>query len=331
MTQNLFRISNENDAWKLLELWLGGESRINLEFNDWPRQRITIKGDDYHSSLRSGQMESLIAFQASVGRAYSAIAHGAYDMRRLRKDEEEQLQFTTKIEEGSSITDTDLTPLVNSVAQLAQTHPVESLVAAVVIGLAIVSRSMILKHFDNKSKQMDMEERSKLVDLLSKITEDDRRKWDVFDSAISQLTDRYPAIGMMVPDVSSAYWRLASSSVGADSVEIEKVKLTGEDLEILAGRRVQRDHETSEVTDIFSVEGVSKIGANYRIQLKSETFLLSAFYGKPELRTKKVKQLLACLATSEKINANVQIKKVDKTQVVGRLLEFEVVPNPTEE
>lgn len=42
-------------------------------------------------------MAPLLDFKKTIARTYSAIAHGAYDMRRLREDEDDQLQFNTEV------------------------------------------------------------------------------------------------------------------------------------------------------------------------------------------------------------------------------------------
>ncbi|WP_354686719.1 hypothetical protein [Cupriavidus necator] len=325
MNIQTLRIADDEDAWALLSSWLGGENLGVLNFENWPRLSITIDGDAYRSSLRSGQMEALIGFKTSMGRAYAAIAHGAYDKRRLKKAEDEQLEFTTTVKKGSSITDTDLSPLVSAVAQLIQTHPIESLIAAVVVGLAIVSRPMILRHFENKAKQMDVAERQALMSLTQKITQDDRAKWKIMDRAIAKLSKSYPSLDMLVPDVASSYWHLASASADAKRVRLADVELSGDHLEILSERRSRRNTERETVTDTFVVEGIVKIGNRYRLQLRSDTYHFSAIYQKPQLTEDGVHQIFGCMTDSKEIEATVEIKIIEKSQISGRLISFKAL------
>lgn len=328
MAQEKLTLRNEEDAWQLIQLWMDGHPVPRLAFSGWPMLKIAVKGEDHHSSLRSRQMEALIQFQMAMGRAYAAIAHGAYDKRRLRKDEEDQLEFKTTVAEGSSILETDLTPLVNAVSQVVTAHTMESLVASVVVALALVSRPMVLKHFENKAKQMDKDERDKLVDLVGKITADDRRKTELLESALEKLSQKHPAIDRIIPDLSTSYWRFAAASADADYVRFAGVELNSENLEALAERRAVRTAELDTVMDDFVVEGITRIQDFYRVQLHSETYYLSATYRKPQLKLSNVRRLLNCVTNSNKIRAKVEIKRIDKAQVVGRLLEFTVLEVP---
>lgn len=315
-------IKNESDAWEFVEKWMSGEEVLPPSFDGWPHLNFTIKGDEYKSSLRSGQMDALISFQMSMGRAYASIAHGAYDKRRLTKAEEEQLEFTTTVKKGSSITETDLTPLVHAVSQLVTNRPIESLVAAVIIGLAIVSKSAILKHFDNKSKQMEQSVQLQLIHLTDQITQADRARWKTLDAVLKKLGTKFPSIEKIVPDVSRAYWHLANASSNANSVEISGVNLSSADLDVLSERRRSRPTNVTEVTESFSVEGIMKIGSQYRVQLRSETYHLSALYRTPHMSDAKVSRLIKRMTSSQKIIATVKIKVIEGSQIQGELLKF---------
>ncbi|WP_157381144.1 hypothetical protein [Burkholderia ubonensis] len=328
MTSNHFTIRNEEDAWALIDLWLSGAQVPLLEFDGWPILRIKIDGAGYKSSLRSGQMEALIGFKQSMGRAYAAIAHGAYDKRRLKKTEDEQLEFTTTVRKGSSIADTDLSPLVHAAAQVVQTHPIESLIAAVVVGLAIVARPLILKHFDNKAKQMEIEERKHLASLTSQITPQDQERWAKLDKAVDLLTKKFPSFDLLIPDVSTSYWRLANATADANSVQIGDVQLNSEQLEVLSERRKRRKSNTEPIEDEFSVDGIVKISNNYRIQLRSNTAQYSVLYREPEMTPTRIKKLMNCMTFSRPIRARIIVRMVEGSQVSGQLLSFTVAPQP---
>ena len=162
----ILTIRNEEDAWAVLDQLLDDKRVGLIEFDGWPRLGIKIEGEGYSSSLNTGQMLAFVEFKLVMSRAYCSIAHGSYDARRLKKHEEEQLQLTTTVKKGSSITDTDFTSLVNAFAQIVTQFPQVTLAAAVVLSLSLVARPMILKHLENKAKQLDVDERSKLISLF---------------------------------------------------------------------------------------------------------------------------------------------------------------------
>lgn len=327
---DLFKVTSDQDAWELIEMWLSGKPIPALEFSGWPTLRISIKGEDYRSSLKSGQMEALIGFKQSMGRAYAAIVHGAYDKRRLKKVEDERLEFTTTVREGSSITDTDLSPLVHAAAQVMLTHQIETLIATVVIGLALVARPLVLKHFENKAKQMEIEERRELVSLTSQITKLDRERAQMHEQAIKRLSQKFPSFEHLVPDLSTSFWHLANSTADADLVKIgEDVELTAHHLGILSERRRRRKSKDQIIEDTFEVSGIVKIEQNYRLQLRSETAFFSVLYRPPKMTEARIKRLMNCMTGSRTIDAKISIRSVEGAQVSGELESFKVTKGIT--
>ncbi len=318
-------VRNEQDAWTLIERWMSGEEIGEVEFEGWPVLKIELRGGDYKSSLNSGQMAALVEFKMTIGRTYSAVAHGAYDMRRLREDEEEQLEFSTEVRPGSSIMDTDLTPLVQALGAVMTANPGTSLIAGVLIGLAFVAKPIILKHNENRAKQMDVEERKRLMDLSLNRAEQGQNQ--LFERATKRLEKHHPQFAQALPDAREAFWRLASASVNADSMRVAGIEFAQEDLQILSERRRRRPTDVSEITQVFRVAGIKKSGAAYRVQLESKTLVITANYRRPQFSDAGLKRLVNCMATDTRIQATLEVRTVDKSQLVGRLLRFTVGTN----
>lgn len=320
MTDKITVVSNEDEAWELLRKWMNKEEIGEVEFQGWPVLSINIKGEDYSSSLNSSQMAALIEFRKTIGRSYAVVAHGSYDMRRLKIDEEEQLEFSTSVKRGSSITDTDLTPLVQAFAAVVTNHPASSLIAGVVIGLALVSRPVILKHYENRAKQIDANERRKLMDLA--LSPEEREKYSLFERSVKKLEKVHPQISKAVPDASGGFWRFASASTNADEMNVAGISMKQRDLEILSERRQKRDSDITEVEQVFEVMGINKYQNTYRVQLHSKNLSVTAAYKWPQMTAAKVKKLMSHMTNSTQIFAKLEIKVVDKSQVVGRLIRF---------
>lgn len=320
MTRSITVISTEEDAWGLLERWVENKPINDVEFVKWPILQIDIKGEDYNSSLNSSQMAALVDFKKTIGRAYSTIAHGAYDMRRLKADEEEQLEFSTHVKKGSSLTDTDLTPLVQALANVVNNNQHASLAAGIIIGLALVAKPVILKHYEIRAKQIDADERKRLLDLSQ--TSLEKRQYTLFETALSKLEKIYPQISKALPDAAAGFWKFASASSNAEKMTVSGIELSQDDLEILSERRQNRPTDILEIEQEFVIVGVTKHHNIYRIQLTSPNLVLSAIYRHPQLSDTRVRRLMNCMSNSTPILAKVEVKIVDKAHVSGRLMRF---------
>jgi len=317
-------VRSESDAWELLERWLSDRDVGEVEFEGWPVLNITLRGGDYQSSLNSGQMAALIDFKMTIGRTYCAVSHGAYDMRRLREEEEEQLDFSTEVRPGSSIMDTDLSPLVQALGSVITAHPGTALVAGVLLGLAFVAKPIILKHYENRAKQLDVDERQRLLSFA--LSRSEEAQSQIYEKATKKLELHHPQFSQALPDARDAFWKLASASVNAESMTVAGIDFSQEDLQILSERRRRRASDVSEVTRVFRVAGVRKSGAAFRVQLESKNLVLTAVYRRPQFSDAGLKRLLNCFTSEIRISATVEIRTVDKSQLIGRLLRFSPLP-----
>lgn len=316
-------INSDDDAWQLLADWIDGMVTQEVTFTNWPILSIKISGDDYQNSLNSGQMAALVDLKMVMGRTYAVIAHGAYDMRRLRREEEEQLQFTTKVKKGSSILDTDLTPLIQAFSSAISSHPGLSVIAASILGLALVARPIILRYYDDRAKQLEANERKHLLDLSLNSTEN--KKYLLFQEAIKKFEKIHPQFAQVLPDARESFWRFAAASVDADRMSVAGIDMTQDDLEILSERRRKRPGDIQEVEQEFKVVSVRKIGEAFKIGLESNNLAISALYRKPQLSDARIKRLMNCMASENTIMARVDVRTVDQAQLSGRLISFKPI------
>jgi len=314
------QIKTEQDAWDLLDLWVRGGAIPPISFQGWPVLQINIKGDDYQSSLNSGQMASLVELKRVFGRGYSVVAHGAYDMHRLKAEEDEALQFNTTVKKGSSILETDFTPLVKAFAQAVTAHPSLAVISATLIGLALVARPVILKFYETKAKQIEADERKGLLDLRLNTAE--TKQFKNFERALDKMVKTHPQFSQMLPDARDAFWKFASSSVNADTMTIAGLELARDDLEILSGRRAGQANDTKRVKGVFWVQSVTSRGDGYKVILRSQEKLINAHYRAPEMTEARIKRLTTRMVEKKPIRAMVDIKVVDKASLDGRLISF---------
>jgi hypothetical protein len=314
-------VKSDEQAWELLQRALNGEDLGATRFSGWPRLDIKLSGDDYESSLNSGQMSALVDLKDVFGRAYSVVAHGAYDMRRLKADESDELQFRTKVKKGSSILETDFTPLVQAFANAVAANPSLALISALTLGLVLVSRPVILKHYENKAKQLDLADKNLLLAAI-RPAPGDAAKLTLLDSAIGRVTATYPQFAQVIPNAREAFWRFAASSVDADSMTVDGLTLTQDDLELLANRRARRVSDKRTLKEICTIKYVRKSGAHYIVGLEGKKITLGATFKKPQLSEARIKKLFGYMASEQKVDVELEVRVVDKANLSGRLISF---------
>jgi len=314
-------VTSDKQAWALLEAALEGNALDNTNFKAWPVLAIKLSGDDYESSLNSGQMAALVQLKNVFGRAYSVVAHGAYDMRRLKADEEDELQFKTKVKKGSSILETDFTPLVQAFANVVAANPQLALISALTLGLLLVSRPVILKHYENRAKQLDIEDKKLLLSAM-KPQPGDAEKLALLDRAVKKITDTFPQFAQVIPDARAAFWRFAASSVDADSLTIDGLTLSQDDLELLSTRRARRTGDKTHLNAACSIKYVRTSADHFIVGLEGKNVALGAKFMKPQLTVARIKRIFALMASGQKIEAKLEVRVVDKANLSGRLISF---------
>lgn len=313
-------VKSEDDAWRLLGDWLDEKPIPQTEFSEWPVLSIKINGGDYQSSLNSGQMAALVDIKLAMGRVYALLAYGVYDMRHLTSEEEDQVQFTTEVKKGSSILDTDLTPLLQAFSTAVGANPQLSVIAAILLGLAFAARPVLVKYFEYKGKGLEIGERERLMDLVRR--NDNQQKHDIFERVLERLTGTYPQLPDAISDARGSFLRLAAASVDADRMTIGGIELTQEELALLAKRRKPGRRKPHEITKVFRVTSIRKVGASYRVGLEAPELSLTATYQKPQLSEARMKRLMSFMAGDVEIVATIETRSNDHAQLSGRLLRF---------
>jgi hypothetical protein len=318
------RVDSESDAWKLLEDWAKGIAIPPVRFGEWATLTVKLSGGDYQNSLNSGQMAALVEFRMAMGRAYSLLTHGSYDMRKLRAHEEDQLQFTTRVKRGSSILETDFSPVIQAFSGAVTAYPQMAIVATVLLALGMISRPLVSKHLELKAKRLEMEERQHMLTLLTQSNEG-KKKVLLFDRTVKEIEKTYPYFSQVIQDTSGAFWRLASASVDASRVEVAGLVLAHKDLEILSGRSRKTRGSSYAVRRRFKVVSVARKGAGYTVGLEARSLTAKVSYRKPELSESGVIVLMDCLASGELIEAEIDVRTFKRSHYLGVLINFSPV------
>lgn len=133
------KIKNEGDAFEAIERFLaGGAFPEGIVLEGWPKLKVRLVGEKFHSSLTPSVMKSFIELQNLVYKSYAIAQYDTEDTRRLSKEERDELEIEVKVEEGSAIFEIDLQDVLLKFAEKAgETMPPE-LIVATILGLGVL-------------------------------------------------------------------------------------------------------------------------------------------------------------------------------------------------
>lgn len=116
----------------------GDQFPSGVELEGWPKLKIRLVGDKFHSSLTPTVMRSFIELQNLVYKSYAIAQYDSEDTRKLSKEERADLEIEVKVEEGSAIFEIDLQEILLKFAEKAgETMPPELMVATI-LGLGVL-------------------------------------------------------------------------------------------------------------------------------------------------------------------------------------------------
>lgn len=109
-------IRSEEALWELVEKAVKDQlgEFTNIVFDGWPTLEIRLTGPRFEQTLTPSVMEGIIDLQTRLNRAYAYLVYGEHDAKRLLKHEREAIEFTVKVEQGSSELKFDLTEVLKT-------------------------------------------------------------------------------------------------------------------------------------------------------------------------------------------------------------------------
>ncbi|RMH96259.1 hypothetical protein, partial [Stutzerimonas nitrititolerans] len=138
MTEKL-KVKNEGDAFEAIERFLAGEKFPGgVELEGWPKLKVRLVGEKFHSSITPTVMRSFIELQNLVYKSYAIAQYDTEDTRKLSKEERDDLEIEVRVDEGSAIFEVDLQQVLLKFAEKAgETMPPEMMVATI-LGLGVL-------------------------------------------------------------------------------------------------------------------------------------------------------------------------------------------------
>lgn len=273
---NSMVISNDNEALNLLEMILDGIPIPKVEFKNWPKFEMNVKGDIYKSTITPNLMKGFLELQTAINKSY-ALARYSASSRNLKDSDREELQLLLQVKDGSSDFFAKLYEQIDKIGDAFMSmDSKDKLKAMLIIGLFVVGGISYNSYLDNKVElraldvqaivhEADRNERLETLKLATRqVTPETERAQAIYTKAVEE----YPEIKSMEGYVAQAYDKLLSGASDADSVNIQGRTLPGSAVqEISSSKRQAAEGDT--VTGVYKILGVDhSIDAHYKFKLQ---------------------------------------------------------------
>ena len=93
-------IRNEDDAVAVLEQLVSGLALgpgVRLVLDGWPVFVIKIEGKDFHGTVPTRIMPSLLTLQAEIHRLYCVLRYGQDNLRKLTQEDRDRLEIVVRL------------------------------------------------------------------------------------------------------------------------------------------------------------------------------------------------------------------------------------------
>ncbi len=258
---NALVISNEEQAWRLLEDQLAGKDldAINFSFESWPVIAIRVKGEDFNGTIPTRFFEPILEFQSEIQRVYTRLKYGHENIRKLTRAEREALELVVQVRQGSADWQIKLTEVFqNIVNNMTST---EKIAVIVTIGLVYTTTTMWSDWLEFKEK-----EHGKTTTV--KLSEQETKRVKL----ITETRNKYP-------DVNSSYDAMAHfrSDITRKLKPDDEIELSGKTFiegdyaaEIIA--TPQKVAQAIRIDGEFYIDGVKfpkEYGGKYRLSVEN--------------------------------------------------------------
>lgn len=260
-------IQKEEDAWEWLKKAVDGElphteEPIHLKFEGWPSLDLKFKGKDFDSSVPSRLMPSLLEAQKEIYRLYATGRYGEENLRKLTSEEKEQLELVVRVEEGSSIFETNLEDVLTKAFEGAVGKMDSQHLLVLFLGAALTWGSVIAWKVWLRSK----EKRAELESRVS-ISQSEERKLSIMADALNKNTE--------LQRVSAGADEFRNQSLSklkpADKFEVPQsnVVIDGERAAVVTATPREQSSETR-LSGLYLILSVDSGGMRgYRVKVKS--------------------------------------------------------------
>lgn len=237
-------IRNEEDAWKALQQAVSGyqfPDDLRVRFDGWPVFQLDVKGRDWHSTVPTRIMPSLLEVQRNINRAYAHVAYSDFNLRRLHDDERDDLEIVVKVEKGSSLFDADLGHQLGKIADAAlnRMNGTEAVIAIIGVALTIMAPVMFKAWLAARQKAVEEEARVEISKHEAAVRVELSSQETARMKIMAEATARHPQLETVREDAHAASNKLLKATRPGDTMTIKGIPIPAEE----AHELVQPDRE----------------------------------------------------------------------------------------
>lgn len=265
LSQQIVAIHDENVALDYIRSALDGaynDEIIQLEFTDWPKFEITIRGDRYNSTLTTTLMKALVELQSHLNRIYAEVIYGK-SAKALTNEEREALEIVYKVEQGSSQVVADLAGFFTELGKNAMEKMTGKQVVTTVLGVAALftASSGYNSYLTNGAKSVEEQNRHEIT---------------------LRLVEQQPKLLQIQSDHQATYTNILKSVADAEEVELNQTVMSQAQIEEIT-RSERQQTELKRLDAEYLISSLKVKNDRYRIEITrtsdDHTFATDLFKG----------------------------------------------------
>ncbi|MBI6558135.1 hypothetical protein LN426_19335 [Pseudomonas syringae] len=274
-------IDNDESALALLETLLRepDAEMPKVEFENWPRFELHVKGERYHSTITPELMESFLDLQKTINKSFALLRYSD-SSRRLTKLDREELKILVEVTDGSSgflaFLGEQAQALIQGLSEgfksMDSKHKLITFLALGSLGFGTATFVVHLEHqADARREELarlesesEREERLKTLELVKQASENSAER---YAELMKLVVDRTPQIQTISDLMSGTYNKIISATRDSDSISLQGVEVPGAVVEELSNTPRNISVEDRSVS-VFLIRGVDHRSQNeYKLAL----------------------------------------------------------------
>lgn len=222
--EDIVTISSEDDAFEAIKLLISRKDfQGDVQLDGWPKLQIKLVGEQFDSSITPSVMKSFLELQSLVYKSYAITRYDTDDVRKLSKEEREELEIKVTVEPGSSMFEVDLQEILVKFAEQAGQTMTPEMTAVTVLGLGVlwVGRTSFSAYLNYRKEvrlsEAGTEEQKAALDAVQAQSKQETERLQL----LTKLLVKQPMLDQVKDQVYDAHTEMLKGFSTADTATIE--------------------------------------------------------------------------------------------------------------
>lgn len=190
----VFRIRNEEDAWKAFQDAIQNKVELSPDlkiiWDGWPVIRIYLPNVPEEATISTSMMAAILDLQTSIYRTHALLTTGSDSLRHQTRIEREQFELRVKVEKGSSDLSINLPDIIAKYGNDLISKMTGTELLILVLGLALIyaGKLVVSEYFSQKTAlrkiASDDDKTKQLLDNFQAQLEHDTKRYEMLTKAI---------------------------------------------------------------------------------------------------------------------------------------------------